>query len=652
MKNHIRLPEIDIARGLLVLLVVVGHTVQQFPGTGEFWRIVYKSIYAFHMPAFAAVAGLCMYKAAGLSGWRERCDYLGSRALRLLVPYCVWGGVYFALRAIFPGSIRVPYYNNLAWMFPLGYSPAGATWFLWVLFVASMTVTLCGKWCTRLITVLVFGGAAILFKMYVPYTRYLPSACYQLPIYIFAVSLGVYMRSNYEAIKRALAKPLVFLALAVLFSLAVSLVHFQWTACPKFPRYIFASALALPFFLSLSLMIERFTAFFPAVIAFLGTEAMAIYMFGEPIKQASRKIFVGRSVPLELSMFGMMALMIVLSILIHRLAVARSKWLSLLLVGEAKSPGERSASSGLSTVDAFKHLKAADAIEIDDAALRRLQLVLVGIVGDIAKVCDENGIVYMLGGGSALGARRHRGFIPWDDDVDINLPRADYDRFIPLFRERFGDRYDIHTPEETRGYGLALGRIRLKGTSVRTREDLANGQKECGAFVDLFIIENTFDNPVLRAVHGFGCQALGLLYSCRKFFYERRYTWRWAKENGTASMAFRVKLAIGIFLSPLSLDFWTRLWNRWNRLCRDDRSKFVTIPVGRRHFWGEMGPREDIATAGEALWEGETRKCPKNLDGYLRRLYGPDYMTPPPPSKREKHTLFAPFDLGQPKGEA
>ncbi len=304
---------------------------------------------------------------------------------------------------------------------------------------------------------------------------------------------------------------------------------------------------------------------------------------------------------------------------------------------------------GLSTFDAFKRLRSSEAIEISDADLRRLQLVLAGIVADVDAVCRENGLAYTLGGGTALGARRHKGFIPWDDDVDLNLPRADYDRFIPLFRGRFGSKYWIHTPE-TPGHGLAFGRIRLKGTSVRTREDFVNGQEECGAFVDVFIVESVPSNRLLRAFHGFGSLALGFLYSCRKFFHERRHVRRWADENAGMSSVFRLKCTIGFFTAFASLDFWTRLWDRWNGICRDGSSEYVTIPVGRRHYYGELARRADLCEGVDAEWEGATRRVPKDLDGYMRRLYGPGFMTPPPPEARERHVLFKPFVL-PPSGE-
>ena len=299
----------------------------------------------------------------------------------------------------------------------------------------------------------------------------------------------------------------------------------------------------------------------------------------------------------------------------------------------------------LSTVDAFKHLKASDAIELDQDALRRLQLTLVGIQDDIVACCEKHGLTYMLGGGTALGAVRHSGFIPWDDDIDINMPRKDYEAFTKAFAKEYGEKYWLHTPSATKNYGLALARVRLKGTSVRTREDLANKQTECGAFVDIFIIENTFDNVLLRMLHGAGSLMLGFLYSCRKFFFERRFVRQWARENGGFSLSFRLKMIIGCALAALPLGFWVALWDKWNGICRNQDSRYVTIPVGRRHFFGELALRAETVETREVTFEGRKVKCPAGLENYMTRLYGPDYMTPPPEDKREKHVVFEPFVL-------
>ena len=159
------------------------------------------------------------------------------------------------------------------------------------------------------------------------------------------------------------------------------------------------------------------------------------------------------------------------------------------------------------------------------------------------------------------------------------------------------------------------------------------------------IVENVPSNRMLRLLHGLGSMALGFLYSCRKFFYERRYVRRWAGENIKLVGVFRLKLAIGFFMAFASLDFWTRLWDRWNRLYRDCKSEYVTISVGRRHYFGELARRADLCETYEMEWEGATRKVPRDIDGYMCRLYGPDFMTPPPPEHREKHVLFEPFIL-------
>lgn len=296
----------------------------------------------------------------------------------------------------------------------------------------------------------------------------------------------------------------------------------------------------------------------------------------------------------------------------------------------------------LSTVDAFKHLNSNQCITLSDQQLNGLQQVLFSILLDIDEVCREHGLYYVLSGGTALGAVRHQGFIPWDDDIDINMPRADYERFIPLFQHKHGKHYWIHTPEKTDNYGLLLARIRLKGTSVKTREDFFC--EECGAFVDIFIIENTFNHVIPRVFHGFISNTLGLIVSCRKFYRDRNYLLPLVSENKKLRKIFQIKVIIGFLISFLSINVWTRLATCWNGLYSNQKSKYVVIPAGRKHYFGELYRRETICKAQFMLFEGTMLPCPVDTDYYLKRLYG-SYMVFPKESDREKHIFFAPFQL-------
>lgn len=290
----------------------------------------------------------------------------------------------------------------------------------------------------------------------------------------------------------------------------------------------------------------------------------------------------------------------------------------------------------LSTFDAYKRLEAEGAIPLEGELLARLQGRLLSILDDILAVASETGARLVLGGGTALGAARHAGFIPWDDDLDVNIPRADWPRFREAFRARFGEKYAVYEPGSPAGYGLCFPRIRLAGTRFVTREDVVDPPPCTGVFVDVFLQEAVPDNALLRRLHGWGSLALGFLYSCRKAFAERRVQRAWGLTGGV----FRLKRCVGLFLAWLPLGRWTRLWNAWNGLCRNGASRFVTYPVGRRHYFGELAPRAEQAPGEPRPFEGRTCPCAAGLEAYMARLYGADYMTPPPPERRERHVVF------------
>ncbi len=292
----------------------------------------------------------------------------------------------------------------------------------------------------------------------------------------------------------------------------------------------------------------------------------------------------------------------------------------------------------LFTFNALKSLSSSGKfVNLDENMLKKLQSILLEILDDVVEVCEENNICWFLGGGSALGAMRHRGFIPWDDDVDINMPRIDFDRFIPLFKEKFGDKYWVHTPQDTKNYALSIAKIRKKGTIMRGRDDFHSN--ECGIGVDIFIIENTYNFLPFRFLHGVFCLTMGYLLSCRKFFRDRKEMLQLAKLAPTAKNTIKMKIVIGAVISLFSVDTWCRWTDNVNSLCKNNNSKFVTGCAGRLHYFGEMYPRKDFFTTKKQNFAGRRFNVPVNVDTYLTHCYG-NWKEIPDEDKKEKHLLF------------
>ena len=122
--------------------------------------------------------------------------------------------------------------------------------------------------------------------------------------------------------------------------------------------------------------------------------------------------------------------------------------------------------------------------------LRHLQMVVLSIAKDIDKLCRENGIHYYLGGGGAIGAVRHKGFIPWDDDLDFLMPYEDYERFKQVCKEILDkEKYEID--EDLSPWALPYLKIRLKGTYIEEKgKSIENGKCQ-GIFLDVFRLEHS-----------------------------------------------------------------------------------------------------------------------------------------------------------------
>lgn len=269
--------------------------------------------------------------------------------------------------------------------------------------------------------------------------------------------------------------------------------------------------------------------------------------------------------------------------------------------------------------------------------VKEIQRVLLMVLEDIDGLCRESGLTYTLIGGTAIGCIRHKGFIPWDDDVDIAMPRKDYEKLIQIIKVKYPDKYTLTDAIRENNYGKNIPKLRLNGTVYKTLLKVEPADQEITA--DIFIIENVENTKIGRYIHGILCLLMGYLLSCRRFA---------AKEEFFRSIYngkdFKRKVIIGKLLSFASLDKWAH----WNEsvysLCKNDKSRDVSVPTDRRHFLGEIFPREIMCETIDADYEGRKFRIPKEYDYYLSERYG-KYMEVPPVEKQVL-SVYSSLDFG------
>ncbi|WP_373100725.1 MULTISPECIES: LicD family protein [Pasteurellaceae] len=285
----------------------------------------------------------------------------------------------------------------------------------------------------------------------------------------------------------------------------------------------------------------------------------------------------------------------------------------------------------------YKTLKSDKLIEIDDKKREIIQNELIYMMRDLNEFLVSNNIRYSLGGGSMLGAVRHQGFIPWDDDIDVNMEREEFDRFYSLFNDSsLSDKYELIIPGD-KNYYYHFPRLMKKNTQYRTIQDLESDK--VGLPIDIFILDNLPDNILLKYIHGI--LSTGLLYvgtSIRTHRIKGQL-----EELGLDKRYYKKILARTIFAPIINCIHYTKWFKFMDSVFgmfkTSKKGKSVVIPSGRKHFWGEIYSREKLITLKERKFDKEFFSTYSDEKYYLGKLYG-DYMRIPDQSKREKHSIL------------
>ena len=256
--------------------------------------------------------------------------------------------------------------------------------------------------------------------------------------------------------------------------------------------------------------------------------------------------------------------------------------------------------------------------------IREWQLFELSILEKVVAICEKYDIQYFLSSGTLLGAVRHKGFIPWDDDVDIDMPIKEYKRFCKIPQEEFESvGLFLQTYKTDSKFSASWAQIRANNT---TSMPVANYQWDIhwGVCIDIFPLIGLYENPTLRKLQ---YKLFGINYTLlSKDYYN-------SVPHTEYQISKKVKL---MYMLP---RFIRHTIVALNDLLVD--RDFFSSREGTVKWWNlstKYSP-EYYTGSTKVLFEGRLYNAPRNYDGQLTLLYG-DYMTLPPESEREGHEMI------------
>jgi lipopolysaccharide cholinephosphotransferase len=273
----------------------------------------------------------------------------------------------------------------------------------------------------------------------------------------------------------------------------------------------------------------------------------------------------------------------------------------------------------------------------DDKTLKRLQREVLEILKDFVKICEEHDLTYFGLYGTGIGALRPKGFIPWDDDIDIGMPREDYEKFIKIAAATMGDKYVIGNAEHLKNYPLMTTRWMKKGTEFReyTLRDL-----DCflGIFMDIYAYDSVCDDKwgMIRQAYAAWFWSKLLILRHIPCPIPRMYRFGGMKAklvNGVCAVIHGIMVLLRV--SP---DWIYQRCKKASMRYNHIKTRKLAYFAGEKPIFNMISRRNSFPLI-RLPFEGVEVCFPKDIHRMLTSVYG-DYMMLPPVEKRKNHCPY------------
>lgn len=275
-------------------------------------------------------------------------------------------------------------------------------------------------------------------------------------------------------------------------------------------------------------------------------------------------------------------------------------------------------------------------MEFDDITLKKIQAKELEILIFFDDFCRKNKIKYFLGGGTLLGAIRHSGFIPWDDDVDVMMDRENYDKLCRIAQiEMTQGRFFFQLPTTDLAYHDHMAKVRLEGTIYATVNNMNFKEMHKGFFIDIFAHDKSSKNKRLHKLHVFFTKFMRSMQYRKWLNLPMDYK---GKYRFLCRVLTVVKYVLPINIIECILNGVLIFFNSFNT--------GVLYDGMGEHLDHGVFDEKILAKVIYVPFEGHMMPVPERYDEYLKFSYG-DYMTLPPVEARKPHHMIAKIDFGE-----